>query len=309
MKILGIGNAIVDVICKVEDSFITQNSLTKSTMKLFFDENEFRKLLTNLKIEKTISGGSVANSIVGISQLGDKAGFIGKISDDEFGIKYEDGLKKENVEFFYKKKKELLPTGSCLILVTPDHERTMCTFLGTAGKINETDISSDVIKKSEIIFLEGYLWDEGEPTKAFNKAINNANKVAMSLSDRFCVDRHKDDFLNLVKNKLDITFANEEEIKSLIDAKNFNEVIEFSKQLNKLIIITRGENGSIAVNGEDVVENEIQKNLKIVDLTGAGDLFAAGFLHGYINKLSIKQCLEKGTEMSSKVIQQIGARL
>jgi len=309
MKILGIGNAIVDVICKVEDSFITQNSLTKSTMKLFFDENEFRKLLTNLKIEKTISGGSVANSIVGISQLGDKAGFIGKISDDEFGIKYEDGLKKENVEFFYKKKKELLPTGSCLILVTPDHERTMCTFLGTAGKINETDISSDVIKKSEIIFLEGYLWDEGEPTKAFNKAINNANKVAMSLSDRFCVDRHKDDFLNLVKNKLDITFANEEEIKSLIDAKNFNEVIEFSKQLNKLIIITRGENGSIAVKGEEVVENDIQKNLKIVDLTGAGDLFAAGFLHGYVNRLSVKQCLEKGTEMSSKVIQQIGARL
>ena len=309
MKILGIGNAIVDVICKVEDSFITQNSLTKSTMKLFFDENEFRKLLTNLKIEKTISGGSVANSIVGISQLGDKAGFIGKISDDEFGIKYEDGLKKENVEYFYKKKKELLPTGSCLILVTPDHERTMCTFLGTAGKINETDISSDVIKKSEIIFLEGYLWDEGEPTKAFNKAINNANKVAMSLSDRFCVDRHKDDFLNLVKNKLDITFANEEEIKSLIDAKNFNEVIEFSKQLNKLIIITRGENGSIAVKGEEVVENDIQKNLKIIDLTGAGDLFAAGFLHGYINRLSVKQCLEKGTEMSSKVIQQIGARL
>ena len=309
MKILGIGNAIVDVICKVEDSFITQNSLTKSTMKLFFDENEFRKLLTNLKIEKTISGGSVANSIVGISQLGDKAGFIGKISDDEFGIKYEDGLKKENVEFFYKKKKELLPTGSCLILVTPDHERTMCTFLGTAGKINETDISSDVIKKSEIIFLEGYLWDEGEPTKAFNKAINNANKVAMSLSDRFCVDRHKDDFLNLVKNKLDITFANEEEIKSLIDAQNFNEVIEFSKQLNKLIIITRGENGSIAVKGEEVVENDIQKNLKIVDLTGAGDLFAAGFLHGYVNRLSVKQCLEKGTEMSSKVIQQIGARL
>ena len=309
MKILGIGNAIVDVICKVEDSFITQNSLTKSTMKLFFDENEFRKLLTNLKIEKTISGGSVANSIVGISQLGDKAGFIGKISDDEFGIKYEDGLKKENVEFFYKKKKELLPTGSCLILVTPDHERTMCTFLGTAGKINESDISSDVIKKSEIIFLEGYLWDEGEPTKAFNKAINNANKVAMSLSDRFCVDRHKADFLNLIKNKLDITFANEEEIKSLIDAKNFSEVIEFSKQLNKLIIITRGENGSIAVKGEEVVENDIQKNLKIVDLTGAGDLFAAGFLHGHVNRLSVKQCLEKGTEMSSKVIQQIGARL
>ena len=309
MKILGIGNAIVDVICKVDDNFINKNNLTKSTMKLFFDEKEFKNLLTNLKIEKTVSGGSVANSIVGISQLGDKAGFIGKIADDVFGSNYEEGLKKENVEYFYSKKKEELPTGTCLILVTPDSERTMCTFLGTAGKINENDVNSDAIKKSEIIFLEGYLWDEGEPKKAFDKAINNANKVAMSLSDLFCVDRHKPHFLNLVKNKLDITFANEQEISSLIEAKNFSEVVNFSKQLNKLVIVTRGEKGAVAVNGDEVVESNIQKNLKIVDLTGAGDLFAAGFLHGHINRLSIKACLEKGTEMSSKVIQQIGARL
>ena len=309
MKILGIGNAIVDVICKVNDNFIEQNNLTKSTMKLFFDENEFKNLLTNLKIEKTISGGSVANSIVGISQLGDKAGFIGKISDDEFGGKYEDGLKKENVEYFYSKKKEELPTGTCLILITPDSERTMCTFLGTAGKINENDVNSDAIRKSEIIFLEGYLWDEGEPKKAFDKAISNANNVAMSLSDLFCVDRHKPHFLNLIKNKLDITFANEQEIISLIEAKDFNDVINFSKQLNKLVVITRGEKGAVAIKGEEVVETKIQQNLKILDLTGAGDLFAAGFLHGYVNKLSIKESLEKGTEMSSKVIQQVGARL
>jgi fructokinase len=278
-------------------------------MKLFFDENEFKQLLTNLKIEKTVSGGSVANSIVGLSQLGDEVGFIGKISDDDFGSKYEEGLKKENVKYFYSKKKEDLPTGTCLILVTPDSERTMCTFLGTAGKINEDDVSSDAIKKSEMIFLEGYLWDEGEPKKAFDKAINNANKVAMSLSDQFCVDRHKPHFLNLVKDKLDITFANEQEITSLIDAKNFNEVIDFSKQLNKLVVITRGEKGAVAVNGEEIFESGIQENLKIIDLTGAGDLFAAGFLHGYINKLLIKECLEKGKEMSSRVIQQIGARL
>jgi len=309
MKILGIGNAIVDVICKVNDNFIENNNLTKSTMKLFFDENEFKQLLTNLKIEKTVSGGSVANSIVGLSQLGNQVGFIGKVSDDDFGGKYEEGLKKENVKYFYSKKKEDLPTGTCLILVTPDSERTMCTFLGTAGKINEDDVSSDAIKKSEIIFLEGYLWDEGEPKKAFDKAINNANKVAMSLSDLFCVDRHKPHFLNLVKNKLDITFANEQEIISLIEAKNFDEVINFSKQLNKLLIITRGEKGAVAINGADVIEADIQKNLKIIDLTGAGDLFAAGFLHGYINKLSTKECLQKGTEMSSRVIQQIGARL
>ena len=309
MKILGIGNAIVDVICKVNDSFIKQNNLTKSTMKLFFDENEFKSLLTNLKIEKTVSGGSIANSIVGLSQLGIKVGFIGKVSDDNFGNKYEEGLREENVEYFYSKKKEELPTGTCLILVTPDSERTMCTFLGTAGKINENDVSSEAIKKSEIIFLEGYLWDEGEPKKAFDKAINNANKVAMSLSDLFCVNRHKPHFLNLVKNKLDITFANEQEIISLIEAKNFSEVIDFSKQLNKLVVITRGEKGAVVVNGEEIFESDVKKNLKIVDLTGAGDLFAAGFLHGYVNELSAKECLEKGTEMSSRVIQQIGARL
>ena len=309
MKILGIGNAIVDVICKVDYNFITQNNLTKSTMKLFFDESEFKNLIKNLKIEKTVSGGSVANSIVGISQLGDKVGFIGKVSDDNFGSKYEEGLKKETVEYFYSKKKEELPTGTCLILVTPDTERTMCTFLGTAGKINENDIDSNAIKKSEIIFLEGYLWDEGEPKKAFNKAINIANKVAMSLSDQFCVDRHKPHFLELVKNKLDITFANEQEITSLIEAKDFNEVINFSKQLKKLVVVTRGEKGAVAIQGEEVIETNIQKNLKILDLTGAGDLFAAGFLHGHVNKLSIKESLKKGTEMSSKVIQQIGARL
>jgi len=309
MKILGIGNAIVDVICKVDDNFIKQNNLTKSTMKLFFDESEFKSLLTDLKIEKTVSGGSVANSIVGLSQLGNKVGFIGKVSDDEFGSKYEEGLKKENVEYFYSKKNEELPTGTCLILVTPDSERTMCTFLGTAGKINENDVNSGIIKKSEIIFLEGYLWDEGEPKKAFDKAINNANKIAMSLSDQFCVDRHKNHFLDLVKNKLDITFANEQEITSLIEAKNFHEVIDFSKQINKLIVITRGEKGAVAIQGKEVTQADILKNLKILDLTGAGDLFAAGFLHGIINKMSIKESLIKGTELSSKIIQKIGARL
>ena len=309
MKILGIGNAIVDVICKVDDEFISKNNLTKSTMKLIFDNNEFENLLSNLKIEKTVSGGSVANSIVGLSQLGNKVGFIGKINDDELGKKYEEGLLNEKVSYFYSKKKEALPTGTCLILVTPDSERTMCTFLGTAGKINENDVDVDAINKSEIIFLEGYLWDEGDPKKAFEKAITNANKVAMSLSDQFCVDRHKPHFLDLVKNKLDITFANEQEIMSLIDAKDFNEVIDFAKSLGKLLVITRGEKGAVAINSSEVSECGIKQGLNIVDLTGAGDLFASGFLHGFVNQMSLKESLEKGTEMSSKVIQQIGARL
>ena len=308
MKILGIGNAIVDVICKVDDKFITQNSLTKSTMKLV-DEYEFKNLLSSLKIEETVSGGSVANTIVGLSQLGNEVGFIGKISDDDLGNKYEDGLKKESVKFLYSKKKESIPTGTCLILVTPDSERTMVTFLGTAGKISEKDIDVSSVKKSEILFLEGYLWDEGEPKKAFEIAINNARKVAMSLSDLFCVERHKLHFIELVKNKLDITFANEQEIMSLINTKDFKQVIEFSKNINKLIVVTRGNKGAIAIDKDEVIECSALKIDHIKDLTGAGDLFASGFLHGFINNKSTKESLEKGAEMASKIIQTIGARL
>jgi fructokinase len=308
MKILGIGNAIVDVICKVNDQYLINNSLTKSTMKLV-DENEFKKLLSTLKIEETVSGGSIANSIVGLSQLGNNVGFIGKISADDLGQKYEDGLKKENVKYLYKKKEELVPTGSCLILITPDSERTMCTYLGTAGKINESDIDQKIIKNSEITFLEGYLWDEGEPKKAFDKAIKNSNKVALSLSDLFCVERHKKHFLELVKNKIDILFANEKEFLSLINSNSFDEIVSFSKNLKKNIIITRGKNGAVAISNNEVVECPAKQNLKIKDLTGAGDLFAAGYLHGYINEFSISKSLEKGTELSSEIIQKLGARI
>jgi len=308
MKILGIGNAIVDVICKVNDQYLVENDLTKSTMKLV-DENEFKKLLSTLKIEETVAGGSVANSIVGLSQLGNEVGFIGKINADDLGQKYEEGLTKEKVQYFYKKKDEISPTGTCLILITPDAERTMVTFLGIAGKINEKDIDEKAIRQSKMIFLEGYLWDEGEPKSAFNKALSLSNKTAMSLSDQFCVERHKGDFLELVKNKLDITFANEQEIKSLISAKNFDEIVTFGKQLKKSLIITRGAKGSVAIVDGEVKKCEAKENLDVIDLTGAGDLFASGFLHGYLNNLSTKECLEKGTEMSSKIIQKVGARL
>ena len=307
MKILGIGNAIVDVICKISDNFLKESGLTKSTMKLV-DENEFKKLLKNLEIEKTISGGSVANSIVGLSQLGNEVGFIGKVNDDDLGRKYSEGLNKENVKFYYKIKSEKIPTGTCLILITPDSERTMCTFLGTAGKISEKDINENIVKQSEITFLEGYLWDKGDPQKAFNKAISNSQQCAMSLSDLFCVERHKEYFLDLVQKKLNITFANEQEIMALTGAKNIKDVISFSKKINKLIVITRGENGAMAIKNDKIIECSAENNLNIKDLTGAGDLFAAGFLHGYVNKLSLKESLEKGTELSSKIIQQVGAR-
>ena len=308
MKILGIGNAIVDVLCKVNDDFLIKNSLTKSTMKLI-DENEFKTLLSLVNIQETVSGGSVANSIVGLSQLGNKVGFIGKVSNDNLGQKYEDGLKKENVKYLYEKKEEPIPTGSCLILITPDSERTMCTYLGTAGRINDSDIDPEIIKNSEITFLEGYLWDEGEPKKAFEKAILNSKKTAMTLSDLFCVERHRQDFLDLIKNKLDIVFANEQEIMSLLNIKKIEEAVSFAKELKKEIIITRGSNGSLAISKGEIVEQDSQNNLKILDLTGAGDLFAAGYLHGRINSLSIKESLEEGTNLSSKIIEKIGARL
>ena len=308
MKILGIGNAIVDVICKVDEDYLIKNSLIKSTMKLV-DEKEFKKLLLSLKIEETVSGGSVANSIVGLSQLGNDVGFIGKISDDDLGAKYEEGLKKENVQYFYSKKKEEIPTGTCLILITPDSERTMVTFLGTAGKINDKDIDIAAVKKSKILFLEGYLWDEGEPKKAFEMAINNSNMVAMSLSDLFCVERHKSHFLKLVENKIDITFANEQEIMSLLEVKKFEDVVEYSKKIDRLVVVTRGDKGAVAIKGNEVVECDSRKNLQILDLTGAGDLFAGGFLHGHINGKSLQESLEKGSEMAAKVIQIIGARI
>ena len=308
MKILGIGNAIVDVVCRINDQYLIDNQLTKSTMKLV-DEVEFKKLLSTLKIEQTISGGSVANSIVGLSQLGNDVGFIGKVNADDLGQKYEEGLTKEKVQYFYNKKREILPTGTCLILITPDAERTMVTYLGVAGKINQNDIDEKAIKESEMIFLEGYLWDKGEPKSAFDKAMSFSRTKAMSLSDQFCVERHKNDFLDLVSNKLDIIFANEQEIKSLIDAKDFEDVVEFGKQIRKILIITRGEKGSVAIKNKEVIECKSKTDLKIIDLTGAGDLFAAGFLHGFINNISTKEALEKGTDMSAKIIQKVGARL
>ena len=308
MKILGIGNAIVDVVCRINDQYLIDNQLTKSAMKLV-DEVEFKKLLSTLKIEQTISGGSVANSIVGLSQLGNDVGFIGKVNADDLGQKYEEGLTKEKVQYFYNKKREILPTGTCLILITPDAERTMVTYLGIAGKINENDIDEKAIKESEMIFLEGYLWDKGEPKSAFNKAMSFSRTKAMSLSDQFCVERHKNDFLDLVSNKLDIIFANEQEIKSLIDVKDFEDVVEFGKQIRKILIITRGEKGSVAIKNKEVIECKSKTDLKIIDLTGAGDLFAAGFLHGFINNISTKEALEKGTDMSAKIIQKVGARL
>jgi len=311
-KILGIGNAIVDVFAKVEDEFLIKRNFVKGSMKLI-NKSEFEDLKKNIKIEKVVAGGSVANSMSGIAYLKGRPSFIGKINSDSFGEIYKKSLEDINVNFPYIQKNENLSTGASIILITPDSERTMCTYLGISSHLSEGDINEDNIINNELIFLEGYLWDKGISEKMFKHAINiakkNKIKIAMSLSDIFCVNRHKEDFYNLLKNDLDILMGNENEINELTEKKNLLDSINQLKKLNKLIVITRSENGSMAIKDNEIINCDSQKVDKIVDLTGAGDLFAAGFLKEYLEKSEIKKCLMTGSVLASKIIQKIGARL
>jgi fructokinase len=311
-KILGIGNAIVDVFAQVEEHFLKENNLIKGSMKLI-NKEEFFELKQKIKIEKTLAGGSVANSMAGISYLGGDASFIGKINSDEFGELYKKSLEDIDVAFLYNPKNELMPTGTCIILITPDSERTMCTYLGISSQLAANDLSEKNIIDKELIFLEGYLWDKGLSEKMFKQAINfakkNKVKIAMTLSDIFCVTRHKVDFYNLLKNDLDVLIGNENEINELTGNKNLSDSINQLILLNKLIIVTRSEKGSLAIDNNIIIEcDRIQVN-KVIDVTGAGDLFAAGFLKEYIEKSEIKKCLTTGSLMASKIIQKIGARI
>ena len=311
-KILGIGNAIVDVFAQVEEHFLKENNLIKGSMKLI-NEEEFFQLKQKIKIEKILAGGSVANSMAGISYLDGDASFIGKINSDEFGELYKKSLENIDVAFLYNPKKELMPTGTCIILITPDSERTMCTYLGISSQLAANDLSEKNIIDKELIFLEGYLWDKGLSEKMFKQAINfakkNKVKIAMTLSDIFCVTRHKVDFYNLLKNDLDVLIGNENEINELTGNKNLSNSINQLILLNKLIIVTRSEKGSLAIDNNIIIDcDSIQVN-KVIDVTGAGDLFAAGFLKEYVEKSEIKKCLATGSSMASKIIQKIGARI
>jgi fructokinase len=311
-KILGIGNAIVDVFVKVDDDFLSKNNLTKGSMKLI-EKQEFESLKSTIKIEKIEAGGSVANTMAGIAYLGGYSSFIGKVNSDEFGNIYKKSLQKINVNFLYSEKEENLPTGASIIFMTPDSERTMCTYLGISSQLSKKDINEDYIKGYEIIFLEGYLWDKGMSEEMFKHVINlakkNNTKVAMSLSDIFCVTRHREDFLKLLKNDLDILIGNENEINELTQKKNLLDSMNELKNINKLIIITRSENGSMAVLNNEIINCESIKVEKVLDLTGAGDLFAAGFFKEYLDKSDIKKCLQTGSNLAAKIIQKIGARL
>jgi fructokinase len=311
-KILGIGNAIVDVLAKVNDEFLIKNNLVKGSMKLI-DKSEFEKLEKNIKIEKVVAGGSVANTMAGISYLKGSPSFIGKVNSDKFGNLYKKSLKNINVDFHYIEKQESLPTGTSIILITPDSERTMCTYLGISSHLSADDISKNSILDHELIFLEGYLWDKGNSEKMFKHAINiakkNKIKIAMSLSDIFCVTRHKQDFYNLLKNDLNILIGNENEINELTGKENLLASINQLKEFDKLIVVTRSDKGSLAIKNNEVINCESVKVDKVLDLTGAGDLFAAGFLKEYLDKSDIKKCLTIGSIVASKIIQKIGARL
>ena len=311
-KILGIGNAIVDVLAKVDDGFLKKNNLIKGSMKLI-NKSEFEDLKKNIKIEKIMAGGSVANTMSGVAFLKGNPSFIGKINFDDFGEVYKKSLEDINVKFPYIKKNEELPTGASIILITPDSERTMCTYLGISSHLSEDDINEKNITEHELIFLEGYLWDKGISEKMFKHVINvakkNSVKISMSLSDIFCVTRHKQDFYNLLKNDLDILIGNENEINELTNKKNLLDSVNQLKEFNKLIVITRSENGSVAIKNNEIINCDSVKVDKILDLTGAGDLFAAGFLKEYLDQCEIKKCLATGSLLASKVIQKIGARL
>ena len=311
-KILGIGNAIVDVFVKVDDNFLSKNNLTKGSMKLI-EKAEFETLKDTIKIEKIEAGGSVANTIAGISYLGGNSSFIGKVNSDEFGRVYKKSLEKIKVNFYYSEKSENLSTGASIIFITPDSERTMCTYLGISSQLSKEDINEDKIKDHELIFLEGYLWDKGKSEEMFKHVINiakkNNTKIAMSLSDTFCVTRHRNDFFKLLVNDLNILIGNENEINELVQKDNLLASINELKKINKIVVITRGENGSLVILNNEITKCESIKVKKVLDLTGAGDLFASGFLKEYLDKSNINKCLQTGSELAAKIIEKIGARL
>ena len=310
--ITGIGNAIVDVIVNVKDKYLEDQNIRKGMMSLV-DLKTIENISDTIEIKTTVSGGSVANSIVALAQNGMNTAFIGKVSNDEIGSKFIDGLKSENVTFACKAQSDDSKSGRCIVMVTPDAQRTMSTYLGISQKLNSGDINQDVIKNSSITYLEGYLWDLDDAQVAIKHATDYAkssgNLVAFSVSDVFCIERFRDSFRSMIDSNVDIVFANKEEIKSLYENDNIEEITKILSQQERIYAITMGEEGALIIKGDETYKIEAQKIENLVDTTGAGDLFAAGFLEHFIKNESLESCGSRGVEMASRVIQQYGARL
>ena len=310
--IVGIGNSIVDVIADIDDQYLVEHDIRKGLMSLV-DLESVKKISNNLEIKTTVSGGSVANSIVCLAQNKIKTAFIGKVGKDEMGDKFVEGLTKEQVHFANTAQSDEAETGRCVVMVSPDAQRTMSTYLGISQKLNSQDINEEVIKNSSITYLEGYLWDLDDAQIAIKKATecakNNGKKVAFSVSDVFCIERFRESFRKLVEDDADIVFANEEEAKALFEVDNLNAAIDQMKSLNKIFAITRGENGAQIILDNESIAIEPERIEKLVDTTGAGDIFAAGFLLEYINNKTLQECGNKGVKLASQIIQKYGARL
>ena len=309
--ITGIGNSIVDIIVQVEDDFLLENNLRKGMMSLV-DLDGIQNLEKKFKIETTVSGGSVANSIVCMSQNEINSAFIGKVADDDLGSAFINGLNKEGVQFGSSQFSDTEKTGRCIVMVSKDAQRTMSTYLGISQKLNEKDINEDLIKKSKILYLEGYLWDLDDAQSAIRKSISiakeNGTKIAFSVSDVFCIERFRESFLEIIKNDCDIVFANEEEIKALTGGSNIDEDLNTLMKEDKILAITKGEQGALIISQNNKYEISSEKIDNLVDTTGAGDIFAAGFLEYLIKNNEIQECGKRGIQLASKIIQQYGAR-
>ncbi len=311
IDLIGLGNAIVDIIVNVDDEFLDKNNLEKGSMNLI-DLNQSDKLLKDCKIIKQVAGGSTANTVYALATLGNKVEFIGRVKNDNFGKNFSESIKKSGAIFKSKLVKSEKSSAHSVIFITPDAQRTMCTYLGASIEFETSDLDNSSINKSKYLYLEGYLWDSDLAKKAFINASeiakNSNTKIVLSLSDSFCVDRHRDSFIELIKEYVNILFCNESELKSLFKEISFEDCRKYISSICDLSIVTMGSNGSYIINQEKTEKINSVVSGKVIDTTGAGDIYAGGFMHGLINNYPLKVCGDFGSICAGHIITQLGSR-